>query len=504
MTPMPESPWQRLSYWGLLHFLVQGCKFSLQQYVFWVPTLLLLRDTWRQQPWLLPVLLAALLLLLFGIGWLQFRRYRFRLQQGRVQLHYGLLKRVQLDLPFDRIQNVVLQQPWYFRLSQQYRVGFDTAGSDDQEVALLALPQASAESLRQQVLLHQASRRAVDGPLAVDDADATLAPTPWLTLSSQALLFYGLLTQRAWVVLLLLLPFLSSIDDWFFLYLDQVMAADEDYVQSLQLSLAQLSWAMTLLIVVLPMTALVLLMSWLSALHAWLRWYGLRFGQEGDDYQLRYGSLSRRQVSLPRTRLVYLSWQQGLLQRCFGQAQLSLLQISVGYGDKNLLLPALTLAQAQDISRRLYPSHRLPQQWLTISKRALLLPLIWALLLPGLLGLALFAFHGLVGIGLMLVLWPAALGLAVLRWRRWGYASDEHFLYLRTGVFGWHYRVIPWPSIQAQAWTTTWFQRRHGLGSLYWQSAAGGLTLPFVPRIVAQQLFHHSLAQTRQVAQSWY
>lgn len=521
----PEQPWQSLSYWGLLPIVLQSLKLLAQQYWLLVPVFIL-RDLWLEYLWVLLSAVAVLLLLVMTVVWLQFRRYRFRLQSDRVELHYGLFKRVQLDLPFDRIQNVVLKQPWYFRLSQQYHVGLDTAGSDEQEVGILALPLERAQQLRQQVLRHKQRQQNQQSPQVAEGQEHSLseqdtAASPWLCLSPSALLLHGLLKQRAWLLLLSVLVFWPLVETWFIDQLDAVMDLEEltngklsglkelgeleelTYDQ-LAITVEQFGFWLTLLFFALPIVLLVLLMSGLSALYALLRWYDLRFGLQGQDYWLSYGSISRQQTSLPQARLIYASLKQGLLQQWFGRVDLQLRQISVGYGDKQLQVPALTWPQAQEVVQRIYAQHLWPQQWMAVSKRMMILPLVLCslMLLPAVAWLFWQdspVWAALLGAGYLLCLM-----MIWLRWRRTGYCVDEHFLYLRSGMLGWQYQLVPWSSIQAQSWSANWLQLRRGLGSLYLQSAAGWLTLPFISQAEAQLLFARSIEQTRAANPEWW
>ena len=60
---------------------------------------------------------------------LSFIAYRYRLSDQNIEIRSGVIQKSQINLPFERIQNIKLVQPIYYRWTGYCCMEFDTAGS---------------------------------------------------------------------------------------------------------------------------------------------------------------------------------------------------------------------------------------------------------------------------------------------------------------------------------------------------------------------------------------
>ena len=75
--------------------------------------------------------------------------FRYRIEDDSVLIREGVLKKIQLDIKFDRIQAINTQQNIIYRQFDLVTVQFDTAGSAKQEGHLPAIKSSLAESLKE-------------------------------------------------------------------------------------------------------------------------------------------------------------------------------------------------------------------------------------------------------------------------------------------------------------------------------------------------------------------
>jgi len=99
--------------------------------------------------------LLALLLLGFGYAWLACRNFRWRITTNAVVIENGILARQHRTIPFDRIQDVSIEQGLVARALEIAKVGFETGASSattpSNEAGLDSISLADAEALRQTI-----------------------------------------------------------------------------------------------------------------------------------------------------------------------------------------------------------------------------------------------------------------------------------------------------------------------------------------------------------------
>ena len=96
----------------------------------------------------------AILLALFAIGGVALLRYwffRFRVDDDRLLIRQGFVKRTALDLPFDRVQGINVERSLVDRMLGLVTVRLDTAGTVVAEGRLPAVSTELADWLRGRV-----------------------------------------------------------------------------------------------------------------------------------------------------------------------------------------------------------------------------------------------------------------------------------------------------------------------------------------------------------------
>ena len=83
---------------------------------------------------------------------LAYFRYYFHISDEELVIQKGILKKVRLDLPFDRIQSVNFSQNFLHQLLNVTAVEIESAGSDQKELKIDALQIPVADKLREKLL----------------------------------------------------------------------------------------------------------------------------------------------------------------------------------------------------------------------------------------------------------------------------------------------------------------------------------------------------------------
>ncbi len=115
--------------------------------------------------WIVPAVLAFLLLSLVA-AWFQWLRFRFLVGEDAVVIESGVFARQHRTIPFDRIQDVSIEQGLLARALGIAKVGFETgAGGKENDADLDAIGLDAAQALRTTIRAHRSGT--VAAPAAV-------------------------------------------------------------------------------------------------------------------------------------------------------------------------------------------------------------------------------------------------------------------------------------------------------------------------------------------------
>jgi putative membrane protein len=93
--------------------------------------------------------------------------------------------------------------------------------------------------------------------------------------------------------------------------------------------------------------------------------------------------------------------------------------------------------------------------------------------------------------------------LVLLRWKRWGFAVDENFVYIRKGLVGVDYYCFPTYKIQQTQFKQSVLMKRRELASVQLILASGSMLIPLIDQQVANLLVDKCLYQVESSQLSW-
>jgi putative membrane protein len=396
-------------------------------------------------------------------GVVRWRTTRYRITPERVELHTGLLRRQRRSVPRDRIRTVDLTaSPVHrlFRLSV-VRVGSATgAGTALDRTARLdldAVSKAEAERLRR-TLLDRSPAAASDAPAAATE----LARLRWswlrfapLTLSSLA--GVGAVAGAVFNVL-------ADVG---------VDPRDVGIVDDTGRRLV----AAPLWVGVSVVGAALLVVAAVGATALFAeRWYAYRLTREPDgSLRVHRGLLTRRSLSVSADRLRGAEVVEPLLLRAGRGAQVRALSTGLREGSSGALEPPAPRAEAHRVAAaalQVEPAEVTRAPLRPHPRNALRRRLARAVVPAAVIVAAAWAVDGRTGLT-ALVLIPAAVLLAVDRYRGLGHALTVHHLVTRTA--GLRRRTVALQRDGVIGWTfrQTVFQRRAGLVTAEAVTAAG-------------------------------
>lgn len=134
--------------------------------------------------------LALFVLISVGFAWLAWTRFQWRIGADGIAIRSGVISRKDRVIPFDRIQDVTIEQGLVQRMLGLAKVGFETgsAGEKGDDGKLNAIALAQADALRDHVRDHRSPRVQPLGSDAADQAPMNSA-TPVAAAPAERALF---------------------------------------------------------------------------------------------------------------------------------------------------------------------------------------------------------------------------------------------------------------------------------------------------------------------------
>jgi len=496
--------WQRSSPFAALFFLGHITKALVGNLQSLAGTSVMLVALAQKSP--LYALLAAVGIFALSVlaAVLRYWHFRFHLDERGVRIRQGVFKKTELDVQFERIQGIHVEQSLIYRWLGLVTVSFDTAGSSAQEGHLPAVTRPFADALRKRV---EDQRRPADA-----EAEAPKPPDALLALDHRDMLRIALTDPSVLVGL----AFLGVLGQY---YGDAAEDLAKRAVEQATAEVAASPSAVLAVAIAGLLLAVLAAFLLLALASAFLRFHDFRLFREGTAFRSQSGLLTRKEVVVERDKIQQVHLAQGLPMRLFRCYRLRALPARSGgaaaqggeaAGTQALHVPLLPGDTAEALRAEMFGGegrrlHTLPTgPFASISPHYVRARVLAFGVAPALLAAAVAtAVAGVVGLLCLAWVVPAAL-VAWQSWRRWGYVVDDDGMACRSGLLGYRVQAFLFRKIQAVAVSRSPMQRRAGLATLRVQLACGPLTLPFIDHATACRLRDTMLYKAESSRLPWH
>jgi putative membrane protein len=499
--------WRGLSPIAIIYFASSSLRAIFGNIVYLLPAIYIGYTKLVEHPEIWLPLIASLLTLILLFAVASFRVYRYRLTATNIEIRSGIFKKKHLNLPFARIQNVKIEQPVYYRLTGFACLVLDTAGSSTQEAKVVALPLSFAEQLKQQIL-GQALAPTEQQDSSEHDCEAPHSAETILNRRSLTdLIIHGITSNRIWIFLGGLAPFFDNIADkaeqWF-----NSIGIDFNDLFSLE---THTLWQVSLYAFSLAVLIMLVLVSF-SVVGSIISFYGYTLSKIDDRYIRRSGLFTKYEVSMRLSRLQMIVRQQDWLDAMLGRINLTFEQSSdrahnqsASAQSSKIIVPSVKSHEAEQLIAESYPDNALNQINFTPISQYFILRYIGWYLFPMLLissGFALSESNSSLALSLLATFLILSL-LVILRWRRWGFAQDSQYIYLRKGLFGVDYYCFPSYKVQQTQFKQSVMMKRRQLASVKLILASGSVSVPLIKDQEAYSLINDTLYKVESSQRSW-
>jgi putative membrane protein len=428
---------------------------------------------------LVPVALAIGAAVALMVWW----RFRYGVGEHEIVIEQGVLSRKRRVIPFERVQDIAIEQKLLARLFGVASVRIETGGSAADEGKLDSISLADAHRLRDIV------RGARDAAPTVAGEKEAEAPEPLLFAMSLGRVLFSGMFQFSLVFMAAIAAVLQNLDGWGF-------ALPKDVKPGLDPVLER-HW----LLFALAFAAIVILLGFLAGiLRTLARDYGFRLTRSAAGLRRRRGLFTLSETVIPMRRMQVALVESGIVARLLGWHSLAFQtlgadrqergrQVAAPFARMDEIEPIIAEASFPDPAT--VPAwHRSPRR--SIFRRGLA---------PILAALAAFALalawrpEAAIGGGILTLL----AAIVAARWTRHVHAEGEGALFVADGLLKRRMKILPYGRLQAVSVVAGPLQRRLGLASVAVDTAgaASGRSLAMVDldRADAEALAERLLAR---------
>lgn len=292
----------------------------------------------------LPILLLVVALNV-GIAYVRWTRFTYAVRDNDIRVESGLLSRAARSVPYERIQDVSLEQKFLPRLFGLMEVKFETGAGGGDDLKLAYLSEAEGERLRQLVRARRDGVPAVNSA-AEESTQGQAEPAELLyAMSPRRILTFGFFEFSLAVVAVVfgaaqqfdfLLPFeIWDVREW------------RDTLSGPGHWLAELGLLAQVLAATGAVVSLLLVGTVTGIVRTALREWNFRLERTDKGLRRRRGLLTRTDVVMPVHRVQALEVKTGFLRRLFGWHGLGVVSLASDSGSANHV--AAPFAQMEEI-----------------------------------------------------------------------------------------------------------------------------------------------------------
>ena len=440
---------------------------------------------------------AGILLLTVVVSYLQWTRLRYTLGASDIRVESGLLSRKVRSVPFERIQDVSVEQGPLARMLSLVQLGFETGAGAGEDLSLAYVSVEEGKRLR--AVVRDRVAQAAGAPVEAGLAEAEEEAAPLLfAMDMRRVLILGVFNFSL-VVFALVGGFFAQFDEllpfdlWDFDRWQELIAGPGAWLAGLGPWARAVGVAVLLLVLVLSgvVTGLATTV---------LREWGFRLERTERGFRRRRGLLTRTEMVLPVRRVQAVITHTGAIRARFGWHALSLVSLAADAGAANHAIAPL--AKHDEIDPLILEAGFTPAgngvEWQRVTRAFIWVEMldrmrwwiVFALIVSGSQWYfqpdGWLAMRWLAAVPLTIGIWRALrLGMSLLRTH---YAIDEAQLYLRSGWLAPYMLVCPREKLHSATIAQGPVARRLDYAALTFGLAGGSASIPGLPLEAAHRL----------------
>jgi putative membrane protein len=492
--------WKRLSPVAIAYFVITTLKQTAQHSWQALAPLAVVIASKGFNIWWFTLAGAAIIIAVIIVAVLKYLYFRFSMTETSFLIRSGVINKKQLNLAFDRIQNIEIKQPVYFRPFGLSVLTLESAGSSSEEVNLAGIPIGLANTVKSDVIFKQTQLMPVSVNDNTENNLSETNETPIIEQDLKSLIKHGISNNNIWIFAGLAAPILNQFDESLNWLITPEIRNTYEKVEALGPA-ALIGSTIILGLIILGTLMLI------SVAASILIYYNYKLFRSGGRIFRQNGLLEKQQANMEESKIQRIVIRQSAIGRMVGSFNIIFKQIGFArnayQSGKNFTVPALDTSGYKYISSLLYPGI----DWKRIKTKPInsmyIRRLVLITLLP-LLAIAIFVavqtnLYAFLILSFLLPLTP----IFIQRHKRYRYALYNEYIVMQSGFIGKSISVFPMYKVQNIHIIQSPGQRRKNLATIKVNIAGQTLSMPYIPIEDAYLWRNKILAKIEQSNEPW-
>lgn len=483
--PISDSG-ERLHFTGLFVGFITGLPqlaFPLLAAIFGVRS--------ANNPILIPIVITIALFFSLFFRWLAWMRFRYHIGQHDIRIERGILSRTARSIPYERIQDVSVEQKPLARMMGLGEVKFETGGGKGDDAKLSFVTLAEAERLRELVRARKSGIAVAENAPVEADAVET---KPVFAMDGKRVFTLGLYSFSLVIFAVLggaaqQFDFLLPHNFWDFGA--WIGEAEHSGVNVDQIK--AVGWTARIILGFVALAGLLVIGFASGVIRTTLKEHGFRLDRTEKGFRRRRGLLTLTDVVMPAHRVQAAVIQTGPIRKRRGWHALKFVSLAQDSKEESnfVAAPFATLAEIWPIADAAGITAASEDVLFRKGEGRWWLPYFIAFALVLCAPVASLAFFTEATLAQTANLFWLLVPLGFVLWfnrRNYRDANDGLQLYVRRGW--WHQKLIIAPQVKVQTVEIAQgpISRRQGLATLRFGIAGGSLEMIAMPLSVAQAI----------------
>jgi len=497
------TEWQRLSPLSVIFFIGKLLTKIVKDMLPSLAPLGIIIFTSDNKSFILMLVAIGASSLILLSSFLQYWFFKYKQEGNKVLINDGVFKKNKRVIAFDRIQNINILQPIYFKFFNLVTLQIETAGAKGNEADLAGIPESLANKLRNLILekksqtlsdKHQSDEKSVDG--FSEQKIETIA-----TASLVDLIKYGISSNGMFWFFVILAPIMGMLDD----IIEKVFTKED--IQGIIELLGGGLFGKTSA-VLLSVFIVFFLMFIFSIIGAIFRYYRYQLTQTKTISETRSERKSLTDITFKRTSGLLTRYEESLklnkiqsfvtstnfIGKLLAVEHITLGQVSSGQKNQaqkrsTFIIPARTFEQTKILLNNVFDDSPEEIETQGISKRYINKTVALKLFFPSLIiSLPFIIFNDLYWFSLLPIVIPTIfLPLVYRRWKAYRFGMKDGYARFERGLFGYRHITFPLYKVQRAEVRQSPIQRRRNLATLKVYLASNQLQMQYIPFDVANE-----------------
>ena len=427
-------------------------------------------------------------------AYLSYRNFKFKINNNHFVLEKGIIKKTNISIAFDRIQNINFKQNLIQQFINVYGVSIETAGSNKTEITIKALSHHKALALKELISISNISNEIVDEK-----------EKPLLNINTRELLKVSL-TENHFRSLFLFLALIVG----FFQQIEQVFESfgKKEYINEYLNKSTEVVLG-SIILIILVFLCLLFISIFSSFVGVFLRHFNLFLFVRKDAFEINQGLLTKKSIVLKKQKVQSITVSSNPFKRWVGISYVVFKQALSGKmknkKDKAIKIIGCKHDQVNLIKSHLFDSGQIDtsQKHYTDSyfKIRLLFHCSFILLVINSSNFLIFNNFDVLYINSLLI--PLCYFLIHKKNKKTFYKISSNLLLVGKGLVDTHHTYFQLFKVQNIAMKQTIFQERRDVVDLILQTASGKIRIPCIPSKNATEIYNHILFNVETSEQPW-